>query len=409
MKRVAIACLLVGGMVATFGGANAPVGAEVSGNTGSGPVVAATSNSSGGAGWTVTAGGQVSTTGSAHNYGGLQRFPLRAPIVGIAALPSGNGYWLLGSDGGVFSFGAARFYGSTGAIRLNQPVVGMAATPTGHGYWLVARDGGIFAFGDARFYGSTGNMHLNQPIVGMATQPAVHGYWLVAADGGIFTFGQARFQGSTGGMHLIQPVRAMAATHDGRGYWLVAADGGIFAFGDAHFYGSTAGSCVGVIGIIPTTNGYIIAGADGSLRQMTAQSAASQSQSSSCPSNACPSSYLGQIVASVNAQRAAHGLGGLAVSSQLMWAANRRSAIQATDNTMSHDGWTTVIQQSGYPAGWWGENVAMGFTTPAAVMNGWMNSTGHRENILSPHYTHIGVGCAYSRSHVAYWTQDFGS
>ena len=37
-----------------------------------------------------------------------------------------------------------------------------------------------------------------------------------------------------------------------------------------------------------------------------------------------------------------------------------------------------------------------------------MNSPEHRANILSPHYHDIGVGCAYSSDHAAYWTQDFG-
>ena len=75
---------------------------------------------------------------------------------------------------------------------------------------------------------------------------------------------------------------------------------------------------------------------------------------------------------------------------------------------MSHDGWDTVIRASGYPYGWWGENVAFGYTTGDSVMVAWMNSTGHRANILSPDYRDIGIGCAYSAGHVAYWTQDFG-
>ena len=75
---------------------------------------------------------------------------------------------------------------------------------------------------------------------------------------------------------------------------------------------------------------------------------------------------------------------------------------------MSHDGWNTVIAASGYPAGWWGENVAAGFNSPGDVMNAWMGSPDHKANILNPHYTDIGVGCAYSTSHTAYWTQDFG-
>jgi uncharacterized protein YkwD len=405
MKRIALGIVIAGMLF----GASASANASISSPPGAGStVVAATATPNGTAGWTVTGNGTVRATGAAHYYGGLNGVALHAGVVGIAAVPNGSGYWLLGADGGVFSFGSARFYGSTGGIRLNQPIVGMSATADGRGYWLVARDGGIFAFGDAHFYGSTGAMHLNQPIVGMTTQPTVKGYWLVAADGGIFSFGGARFEGSTGGMHLVQPVRAIAATHTGHGYWMVASDGGIFAFGDAPFYGSTAGSCVGVVGIIPTTSGYIIAGADGSLRQMTATTASAPK--SSCATSECPASFTASVVAGVNAQRHNAGLGPLNVQSQLTWAANRRSITQATNNTMSHDGWDTTIAASGYPStGYRGENIAAGFNSPYDVMAAWMGSSEHRNNILLPQYTDIGVGCSYSRSHVAYWTQDFGS
>jgi hypothetical protein len=400
MRRIALGLLLIGALL----GAPAIARASISGGGGS-PVVGATSTPDGTKGWTVTANGAVATTGSAHRYGDLVGRALHAPVVGIAATSTGSGYWLLAADGGVFSFGSASFYGSTGAIHLNRPVVGMAPTATGHGYWLVASDGGIFAFGDAHFYGSTGRMRLNQPIVGMSTQPSVKGYWLVASDGGVFPFGAARFEGSTGGIHLMQPVRAIAATRTGRGYWLAASDGGIFAFGDAKFYGSTAGSCIGVVGIIPTTNGYIIAGVDGSLHRMDAHTA---QVPNSCPTSACPAAYVDQVVQMVNAQRGAHGLPALNVSGQLTWAANRRSVIQATNNSMNHDGWDTVIRASGYQGGMLGENVAYGFPTPDGVMNGWMGSQGHRDNILSPSYHDIGAGCAFTRGHVAFWTQDFG-
>ena len=407
IARIAIGILMTGTLI----GVSAPLmaSASVAGDSGGTSVVGATSTPNGTAGWTVTANGAVNITGSAHRYGDLVHVGLARPVVGIAATPKGDGYWLLAADGGVFSFGNAHFYGSTGAVRLNQPIVGMTATGTGHGYWLVARDGGIFAFGDAAFYGSMGGLHLNQPIVGMSTRPSVRGYWLVASDGGVFPFGGARFAGSTGALHLVQPVRAIAATSTGRGYWLVASDGGIFAFGDAHFYGSTAGSCVGVVGIIPTQKGYIIAGADGSLKQMTASTAQIAASTSSCPSTPCPASYIDQVVANVNAQRTARGIPALRVAGQLAWAASRRSAIQATNNAMNHDGWDTVIRASGYPSGAWGENVAAGFNTPDSVMAAWMASPDHAANILSAAYHAVGVGCAYSRSHVAYWTQDFGS
>ena len=51
-----------------------------------------------------------------------------------------------------------------------------------------------------------------------------------------------------------------------------------------------------------------------------------------------------------------------------------------------------------------GENIAMGYSSPQAVVNGWMNSSGHRANILSSSYTHIGVGYVAGGN---YWTQMF--
>ncbi len=57
-----------------------------------------------------------------------------------------------------------------------------------------------------------------------------------------------------------------------------------------------------------------------------------------------------------------------------------------------------------------GENIAAGYMFPETVMNGWMNSPGHRANILSGAYTHIGVGYTYNGSaqYKYYWTQMFG-
>jgi uncharacterized YkwD family protein/spore coat assembly protein SafA len=54
-----------------------------------------------------------------------------------------------------------------------------------------------------------------------------------------------------------------------------------------------------------------------------------------------------------------------------------------------------------------GENIAAGQTTPQEVVNSWMNSEGHRRNILDPNFTHIGVGYATGGSYGFYWTQMF--
>ncbi len=55
-----------------------------------------------------------------------------------------------------------------------------------------------------------------------------------------------------------------------------------------------------------------------------------------------------------------------------------------------------------------GENIAVGYPTAAAVMKGWMNSSGHRKNILNKSFTRIGLGLATSEDGAKYWVQDFG-
>ena len=65
----------------------------------------------------------------------------------------------------------------------------------------------------------------------------------------------------------------------------------------------------------------------------------------------------------------------------------------------------------GYPASsaGWGENIAYGYTSADAVMQGWLNSPGHRANIENPSYRAIGVGAAASSAGRLYWTQEFGT
>jgi uncharacterized protein YkwD len=54
-----------------------------------------------------------------------------------------------------------------------------------------------------------------------------------------------------------------------------------------------------------------------------------------------------------------------------------------------------------------GENIAAGQKTPEEVVNGWMNSEGHRANILNGKFTTIGVGYVEGGSYGSYWTQEF--
>jgi uncharacterized protein YkwD len=121
------------------------------------------------------------------------------------------------------------------------------------------------------------------------------------------------------------------------------------------------------------------------------------------------------MVGSINANRAAVGAPPLVRCGALDGAAQAHSQDQATTNTMTHtgsDGSTIGVRanRAGY-IGWTalGENVAAGYTSVDAVMSGWMNSPGHKANLLNPAFRHVGVGRADSAGGRPYWTQDFGT
>ena len=125
-------------------------------------------------------------------------------------------------------------------------------------------------------------------------------------------------------------------------------------------------------------------------------------------------SIAGRVVALVNSQRAAAGLAAVSSNGALTSAAAAHSKDQATTGRMSHTGsnGSTMAQRcsaAGY--GWraLAENVAAGYGSADSVMNGWMNSAGHRANIMNPTYVHVGVAVAYSTNGTAYWTMDLGA
>jgi len=124
-----------------------------------------------------------------------------------------------------------------------------------------------------------------------------------------------------------------------------------------------------------------------------------------------PTGWAQSMLNQVNQQRAAAGLPGLHWCSSLGRAAQNQSNYQAAIQTMTHDGGGGLaarVQNAGYN-GWQAlaENVAEGVDTTEGAMSLWMNSSGHRANILSPSYTHFGAGGAASDHR--YWTQDFGA
>ena len=119
--------------------------------------------------------------------------------------------------------------------------------------------------------------------------------------------------------------------------------------------------------------------------------------------------YADEVIRLVNAERAKYGLAALSKNDGATSAAQTRA--KEIVSTFSHtrpDGRScfTAAQDIGLSYRYAGENIAYGYGSPQAVVTGWMNSEGHRKNILSSSFTQIGVGC-YKSGNTLYWTQFF--
>ena len=142
------------------------------------------------------------------------------------------------------------------------------------------------------------------------------------------------------------------------------------------------------------------------------------------PPDPSATAFENEVLTLVNQHRAAGATCGgtayptvaaLAMNANLRLAAQRHSQDMATNNYFSHtslDGRTYVdrIRAAGYTGSFLGENIAAGYGSPASVVNGWMASTGHCQNIMNGGYRSIGVGYAFRAGSQfrSYWTQTFG-
>ncbi|KAG7383020.1 hypothetical protein PHYBOEH_010149 [Phytophthora boehmeriae] len=127
-----------------------------------------------------------------------------------------------------------------------------------------------------------------------------------------------------------------------------------------------------------------------------------------------PSQYVYAMLDRVNKERAANGKKALCMNAKLTAASTRHSNDMASKNFMSHTGsdgstMTSRVTATGYKWNALAENVAAGQRDVDAVVNAWMNSAGHRANILGD-YTMFGTAYAYSdgSTYKHYWTQNFG-
>ncbi|ERI90885.1 SCP-like protein [Clostridiales bacterium oral taxon 876 str. F0540] len=119
-----------------------------------------------------------------------------------------------------------------------------------------------------------------------------------------------------------------------------------------------------------------------------------------------------EVIRLVNIERGKQGLAPVAGNWQLSRVARYKSADMRDKNYFSHYSPTygdpfKMMHDFGITFYAAGENIAMGQPTPQSVMTAWMNSQGHRANILNPQYNEIGVGVAKTQNGTIYWTQEF--
>ena len=113
----------------------------------------------------------------------------------------------------------------------------------------------------------------------------------------------------------------------------------------------------------------------------------------------------GSFAGLLNAERSSHALGPLANEARLATAAQGHADDMSIRGYFSHvsangDTLGDRISATGYNFCWAGENIAQGYATPAAVFSAWMNSQGHRDNMLSALPSEFGLGHAPSGN---YW------
>ncbi|WHX41951.1 CAP domain-containing protein [Mesobacillus sp. AQ2] len=144
-------------------------------------------------------------------------------------------------------------------------------------------------------------------------------------------------------------------------------------------------------------------------RQAPEQEAAPAPEQKAAPSGTEISDFESKVIDLTNEQRRKNGLSNLQPDTALSNVAQEKSNDMQAKNYFSHTSPTygspfDMMRDFGVSYNSAGENIAMGQPSPEEVVNAWMNSEGHRKNILSPNFTHIGVG---HTSQGNYWTQMF--
>ena len=155
-----------------------------------------------------------------------------------------------------------------------------------------------------------------------------------------------------------------------------------------------------------TRRGFIILGAAAALAACSTTIPVLPKSASSSPESLSDA----EILMAINAVRKANGAPAWTYNTRLEDAARSQARLMAQKNTMSHDLGVTLRQRvttAGY-LGAVGENVGKGYTTLPGVIGGWMESTGHRNTLLSHRFTEFGLAAARGPGGKLYWAMIAG-
>lgn len=122
---------------------------------------------------------------------------------------------------------------------------------------------------------------------------------------------------------------------------------------------------------------------------------------------ASSASYENRVLDLVNEARRNNGLSELSLRTDLCGVANTRACEMAATGEFSHDNFQARLDESGVDYWTAGENIAYGQRSADEVFDAWMNSAGHRANILTPEFKYMGLGYSTNGSGRIYWAQIF--
>ncbi|MFD3726774.1 CAP domain-containing protein [Streptomyces sp. NPDC058671] len=167
----------------------------------------------------------------------------------------------------------------------------------------------------------------------------------------------------------------------------------------------------------PTASGTTVAGPGAAAPAVAAPVAPHGERQGAVKAAEAPAgkaaSFVQDLVARVNAEREDAGCAPLRAERHMRTAAQRHADDMAARDYYSHDSpdgrdGGDRLSDAGYAWSAWAENIHRGPKTPAQAMGDWMESSGHRANILNCSFKDIGVGVALTADG-AYWVQNFGA